>query len=184
MGTEIERRFLVRGNAWRNLGKPTRIAQGYLGDSTERVVRIRTAGPEAYITIKSAATGISRLEYEYPIPLKDANELLERLCLKPLIVKTRHEIPYAGKIWQLDEYHEPRNDLVVAEIELTDPDEAIDLPPWIGEEVSGNPDYYNHTMVTHYRKDTPTIGRTHSGRCGKPQQEDREGPGAKRVSHA
>jgi adenylate cyclase len=151
MGTEIERKFLVKGDAWRRLGTPIRIAQGYLGDSIERVVRVRTAGEAAYITVKGLNTGIARLEYEYSIPLIDANEMLERLCLKPLIVKTRWNVHHAGSLWQVDEYHEPRSDLVVAEIELARVDETFELPPWIGEEVSGNPAYYNHTMVTGLR---------------------------------
>ncbi len=148
MGIEIERKFLVNSDAWRRLGTPIRIAQGYLGHSTERVVRVRTAGEQAFLTVKGINTGITRLEYEYPIPLEDANEMLERLCLKPLIVKTRWNVRHAGSLWQVDEYHEPRSDLVVAEIELSSADETFELPPWIGEEVSGNPAYYNHTMVT------------------------------------
>jgi adenylate cyclase len=151
MGTEIERKFLVKGDDWRRLGTPIRIVQGYLGDSIERVVRVRTAGDEAYITVKGLNSGITRLEYEYSIPLKDANEMLERLCLKPLIVKTRWDVHHAGSLWQVDEYHEPRSDLVVAEIELASVDETFELPSWIGEEVSGNPAYYNHTMVTGLR---------------------------------
>lgn len=147
MGIEIERKFLVKGEDWRRFGTPIRIAQGYLGDSIERVVRVRTAGELGYITVKGINTGISRLEYEYSIPLNDANEMLERLCLRPLIVKTRWVVYHAGSRWDVDEYHEPRNDLVVAEIELASADEAFELPPWVGEEVSGNPAYYNHTMV-------------------------------------
>ena len=147
MGIEIERKFLVEGDDWRKLGTPIRIAQGYLGDSIDRVVRVRTSGEEGFITVKSIDTGITRLEYEYSIPLQDANEMLERLCLRPLIVKTRWVVRHAGSLWQVDEYHEPRSDLVVAEIELASVDETFDLPPWIGEEVSGNPAYYNHTMV-------------------------------------
>jgi adenylate cyclase len=147
MGIEIERKFLVKGDDWRKLGTPIRIAQGYLGDSIDRVVRVRTAGEEGYITVKGINTGITRLEYEYSVPLKDANEMLERLCLRPLIVKTRWVVRHAGSLWQVDEYHEPRNNLVVAEIELASVDEAFELPPWIGEEVSGNSAYYNHTMV-------------------------------------
>ena len=147
MGIEIERKFLVKGDEWRKLGTPMRIAQGYLGDAIDRVVRVRTAGEGGYITVKGINTGITRLEYEYSIPLKDANEMLERLCLRPLIVKTRWLVRHAGSLWQVDEYHEPRNDLVVAEIELASVDETFELPPWIGEEVSGNPAYYNHTMV-------------------------------------
>jgi adenylate cyclase len=151
MGTEIERKFLVKGDDWKRLGTPIKIAQGYLGESIERVVRIRTAGELAYITVKGLSSGIARLEYEYPIPLNDANEMLERLCLKPLIVKTRWELVHAGRLWQVDEYHEPRSDLVVAEIELASVDQTFEVPAWIGEEVSGNPAYYNHTMVTAFR---------------------------------
>jgi adenylate cyclase len=147
MGIEIERKFLVKGDEWRKLGTPIRIAQGYLGDSVDRVVRVRTAGEDGFITVKGINSGIARLEYEYSIPLKDANEMLERLCLRPLIVKTRWLVRHAGSLWQVDEYHEPRSDLVVAEIELASVDETFELPPWIGEEVSGNPAYYNHTMV-------------------------------------
>jgi adenylate cyclase len=99
------------------------------------------------MTGKGINTGITRLEYEYSIPLKDANEMLERLCLRPLIVKTRWVVRHAGSLWQVDEFHEPRSDLVVAEIELASVDESFELPPWIGEEVSGNPAYYNHTMI-------------------------------------
>lgn len=152
MGTEIERKFRVKGTEWRRSGTSVRIAQGYLGDSIERVVRVRTAGAEAFITVKGLTQGISRLEYEYPIPLQDANEMLERLCLKPLIVKTRYTVSHAGAIWHVDEYHEPRSDLIIAEIELNTVDESFEHPPWLGEEVSGNPAYYNHTMVTGYRK--------------------------------
>jgi adenylate cyclase len=151
MGIEIERKFLVKSDDWRKLGAPIRIAQGYLGDSIERVVRVRTAGEAGYITVKGINSGITRLEYEYSIPLKDANEMLERLCLRPLIVKTRWTVRHTGSLWQVDEYHEPRSDLVVAEIELASVDETFELPPWIGEEVSGNPAYYNHTMVTAVR---------------------------------
>jgi adenylate cyclase len=153
MGVEIERKFLVKGDEWRTLGTPIRIAQGYLGDSIERVVRVRTAGEDAYITVKGINSGITRLEYEYSIPLKDANEMLEQLCLRPLIVKTRWVVSHAGSVWQVDEYHEPRSDLVLAEIELASVDETFELPPWIGEEVSGNAAYYNHTMVTSPVKD-------------------------------
>jgi adenylate cyclase len=148
VSTEIERKFLVKDDTWRTLGTRTRIVQGYLSGSIERVVRIRTADEAAFLTIKGLTRGISRLEYEYPIPFDEANEMLERLCLKPLIVKTRHRIVHAGSVWEVDDYHAPREGLVVAEIELRSVDETFEVPPWIGAEVSGNPAYYNHTMVT------------------------------------
>ena len=147
MGIEIERKFLVKGDEWRRLGTPTRMVQGYLGDSIERVVRVRICGEQGFITVKGINTDITRLEYEYSIPLNDATEMLERLCLKPLIVKTRWAVHHAGSLWQVDEYHEPRSDLVLAEIELASVEETFELPSWIGEEVSANPAYYNHTMV-------------------------------------
>jgi adenylate cyclase len=146
MGIEIERKFLVAGSGWRS-GQPVQLKQGYLTRSNERVVRIRTEDEQAFITVKGAATGISRAEYEYPIPYEDAVALLEHLCLKPLIVKTRYLVPHAGFTWHVDEYHEPRADLVVAEIELARIDEPFELPDWIGAEVSGDPAYYNHNMI-------------------------------------
>jgi adenylate cyclase len=147
MGTEIERKFLVSGDDWRRQGTPVRMTQGYLTRSNERVVRIRTQDDDAFITVKGAPSGIARAEYEYPIPLEDAREMLSQLCLKPLIVKTRYRIVHAGFTWEVDEYHAPRADLVVAEIELSRIDEPFERPSWIGEEVSGNPAYYNHNML-------------------------------------
>ena len=147
MGTEIERKFLVEGDEWRRLGRPTPMTQGYLTNSSDRVVRIRTAGDEAFITVKSKAVGISRAEYEYAIPVDDAREMLRELCLKPLIVKTRYELLHAGHTWQVDEYHEPRVALIVAEIELSRIDEHFERPPWLGKEVSDDPAYYNHNML-------------------------------------
>jgi adenylate cyclase len=147
MGTEIERKFLVRNEDWRGQGRPIRLAQGYLSRSNERVVRIRTADDEAFITVKGVPTGISRAEYEYSIPLEDAREMLSRLCIKPLIVKTRHVINHAGATWYVDEYQEPRADLIVAEIELSEVDEAFERPTWLGAEVSADPAYSNHNML-------------------------------------
>lgn len=147
MALEIERKFLVIGDAWRQVGTPIRMEQGYLTTSSDRVVRIRTADDQAFITVKSKAVGISRSEYEYCIPLEDAKEMLRELCVKPLIVKTRYVIVHAGSIWHVDEYHEPRAGLTIAEIELTHVDAGFERPSWLGEEVSGNPAYYNHNML-------------------------------------
>ena len=147
MGTEIERKFLVINDDWRRQGHPVRMTQGYLTRANDRVVRVRTADEQAWITVKGIATGISRAEYEYPIPLADAREMLQQLCLKPLIIKTRYLVTHAGFIWHVDEYHEPRADLIVAEIELDRVDEAFERPAWLGAEVSGNPAYYNHNML-------------------------------------
>ena len=147
MGTEIERKFLVIGGEWRRQGRPARLSQGYLTRSNERVVRIRIANDQAFITVKGAPTGICRAEYEYPIPLVDAQQMLAALCIKPLIVKTRYLVLHAGLTWHVDEYHEPRAGLVIAEIELDRVDQSFERPHWIGAEVSGNPAYYNHNML-------------------------------------
>src|SRR5262245_12764661 len=104
MGIEIERKFLVVSDAWRASAQRVLIRQGYLSSDGERTVRIRVRGDEAFITIKGMPTGISRPEYEYPIPLGDANEMLGRLCLRPLIEKYRHHVWHAGLLWEVDEF--------------------------------------------------------------------------------
>jgi CYTH domain-containing protein len=105
------------------------------------------AGERAYITIKGLSAGISRLEFEYEIPLQDAVEMLETLSLEPIIDKHRSKIAHAGLVWEVDEFHGANEGLVVAEVELTSADEAFDLPPWVGEEVSGDPRYFNANLV-------------------------------------
>jgi adenylate cyclase len=147
MGVEIERKFLLAGDGWRGLGQPTLMRQGYLCSDPERTVRVRIEGERAVITIKSKATGASRGEWEYEIPVPDAAELLAGLCEQPLVEKTRHRIAHAGHVWEVDEFMGGNAGLVVAEIELAAEDEAFDRPDWIGVEVTGDKRYYNSSLI-------------------------------------
>ena len=147
MAREIERKFLVRDKRYRQLAEPISCRQGYLSTAKERIVRVRVEGDKAYLTVKGATSGIMRTEYEYEIPPSEAEEMLERLCEKPIIEKDRYEIEYDGMIWQVDEFHGPNEGLVVAEVQLDRQDQKITLPDWIGEEVSHEPKYFNSNLV-------------------------------------
>jgi CYTH domain-containing protein len=147
MGFEIERKFLLRNESWRidTVGIP--YTQGYISKEKEHTLRVRIAGEKAYITIKGAVEGISRPEFEYLIPIEDARELM-KLCKGPFIEKTRYQIPFDGLVWEVDEFHGENRGLIVAEVELTDPDQGVILPPWVGEEVTGDPRFYNSSLST------------------------------------
>jgi adenylate cyclase len=147
MGVEIERKFLLASDGWKGLGQPTLMRQGYLVADPVRTVRVRIEGERAVITIKSKSTGASRGEWEYEIPVPDAAELLDRLCEQPLVEKVRHRIDHAGHTWEVDEFQGENAGLVVAEIELGSEDEAFDKPDWIGREVTGDPRYYNSSLI-------------------------------------
>lgn len=149
MAVEIERKFLVAGDGWRHLADGVPYRQGYLSSLKERVVRVRTAGPDAFLTIKGLTSGMSRLEFEYAIPLDDATRMLDTLCERPLISKTRYRIPFGGFIWEVDEFQDENEGLILAELELPTADTAFERPPWIGEEVSGDPRYFNANLVQH-----------------------------------
>ena len=146
MGVEIERKFLLTGDGWRALGTAVPMRQGYLSSDKARVVRVRIEGDQAYLTIKSKSTGATRGEWEYPIPVLDAEELLA-LCDQPLVEKARRRIDYAGHVWEVDEFFGVNAGLVVAEIELDAEDAAFDKPEWIGEEVTDDPRYYNSSLI-------------------------------------
>jgi adenylate cyclase len=146
MPTEIERKFLVKNDDWRSLGTGTFYCQGYLLNSPSKTVRVRIAGEQAYVTIKGATTGITRAEYEYAIPVDQAQDLLQTLCEPPLIEKTRYRVEWGGLIWEIDEFNGENQGLIVAEVELADEHQAIALPEWIGEEVSHDPRYYNANL--------------------------------------
>lgn len=148
MAQEIERKFLVRTDEWRSLAKATRYRQGYLSSVKERVVRVRTIDDRGFLTIKGINEGLTRLEFEYDIPLADADSLLD-LCEKPIIEKTRTKIEIDGLIWEVDEFFGDNEGLIVAEVELEDEDQAFDKPSWIGEEVSGDPRYFNSNLIKH-----------------------------------
>jgi len=142
---EIERKFLVISNEYRNT-ESVRIRQGYVCSSDNRVVRVRTKGDHGYLTLKNATIGFARNEYEYEIPLADAIEMLDTMCRKPIIDKTRYLYKHAGHLWEIDEFHGRNEGLVVAEIELEKVDENFEKPDFIGEEVTGNPRYYNSNL--------------------------------------
>ncbi len=147
MGTEIERKFLVDTLLWRPADAGTRITQGYLCSEKGRTVRIRIFGDEARLTVKGATDGISRAEYEYPIPAADAREILERLCERPFIDKTRYLAAFAGRTWEVDVFHGDNEGLVMAEIELDSADATVELPPWAWKEVSDDPRYFNSKLA-------------------------------------
>ncbi|MGV7210017.1 CYTH domain-containing protein [Oxalobacteraceae bacterium A2-2] len=149
MGVEIERKFLLRGEAWRTLGEPVLLRQGYLSSQRERVVRVRIEGGRGVLTIKGANQGASRGEWEYEIPVAEAAELLDRLCERPLIEKYRRRIAHGGHVWEVDEFLGENAGLAVAEIELSAEDEAFDKPDWAGEEVTADVRYLNSNLIKH-----------------------------------
>ena len=146
MAIEIERKFLVLGNAWRT-GSGTRICQGYLNRDKARTVRVRIAGDQAYMTVKGANQGNTRAEFEYAIPVADAEQLLT-LCDGPTVDKVRHKIPQGEHMWEVDEFLGQNAGLVVAEIELASEDEVFAKPPWVGREVSDDARYFNSQLAT------------------------------------
>ncbi|HIK04823.1 MAG TPA: CYTH domain-containing protein [Trichormus sp. M33_DOE_039] len=148
MAKEIERKFLVTDDTWRQLAEGSLYRQGYIA-SQGATVRVRIAGNQGYLTIKGPTVNYSRSEFEYPIPLADAQEMLDTLCVRPLIEKTRYKINLNGLVWEVDEFAGANQGLILAEVELTDESQQIELPNWIGEEVSGDPKYYNSYLVKH-----------------------------------
>ena len=146
MSKEIERKFLVREDAWRT-DNGTLIRQGYLHNDVNGTVRVRTKGERAYFTIKGGMTGITRTEFEYEIPIYEANEILDELCQKPLIEKIRHELKLGEFIWEIDEFLGENAGLVVAEIELEDENQEFPRPDWLGDEVSQDARYLNANLV-------------------------------------
>jgi len=148
MAQEIERKFLVKGDTWRT-GHGTLIRQGYLHNEPDGTVRVRTKGERAYLTIKSGTTGITRLEFEYEIPIVEANQILNELCQEPLIEKVRYETNLDGFTWEIDEFLGENAGLVVAEIELEDENQEFTKPDWLGDEVSEDMRYQNANLVKH-----------------------------------
>lgn len=163
MAIEIERKFLLSNQRWRQqVVRTVTMCQGYLqqlplqqgayGASTSEnnaSIRVRVSDDKAYLNIKSATIGIVRQEYEYQIPVADANEILKNLCVGPLIEKNRHFVKYADHMWEIDEFSGDNAGLIVAEIELTNENEAFERPDWIGEEVSQDSRYYNVFLSSH-----------------------------------
>ncbi len=153
MGQEIERKFLVKGDAWRKSASGIRYRQGYLSTAKKRTVRVRVAGESAWLTVKGENQGAVRSEFEYEIPLIDAEQLLDELCKRPLIEKIRYHIPAGQLTWEVDEFFGENAGLIVAEVELYSPEQEIDLPSWVGEEVTEDPRYYNANLIKNPFKD-------------------------------
>lgn len=149
MGKEIERKFLVKGEEWKKGAKGTVYRQGYLSSAKERVVRVRTIEDKGFLTIKGITKGVSRSEFEYEISAEDAGIMLDGICEKPLIEKKRYKVPVGGLVFEVDEFFGENAGLVVAEVELQDENQKIDLPAWVGDEVSGDPRYFNSNLIKH-----------------------------------
>lgn len=154
MGKEIERKFLVNDRKWEALDKsqPQLYRQGYFTTNPGKSIRIRYSGDHAFLTIKSEPAQLSRSEFEYEIPVKDALELLDHFCDAEL-EKYRYIIVHQNKKWEVDVFLKENEGLIMAEIELKTPDEIVNLPVWIEKEVTGEHKYYNANLVTNpYRK--------------------------------
>ena len=148
MPVEIERKFLVRNDAWwPHVSRSRKIRQGYLGPLSKASVRVRIDGEKANLNIKSATLGMQRSEYEYSIPMKDAIEMLDNLCEGPQIDKNRHIVIFGDHTWEIDEFFGDNLGLIMAEIELDDPDERFEIPDWLGVEVTEDERYYNVNLV-------------------------------------
>lgn len=154
MAIEIERKFLLKDNSWRDeASDPVRYRQGYLTGSDKSSVRVRIQGDKAYLNIKSATLGITRQEYEYAIPIDEAEKILDDLCNKPLIEKDRYLVQRGDHEWEIDEFLGDNEGLIVAEVELQSENEIFEKPSWLAEEVSDDQRYYNVCLVTHPYKD-------------------------------
>jgi CYTH domain-containing protein len=148
MGIEIERKFLVK-QLPPDLSPGLVICQGYMVNQRDRVVRIRTKGNKGFLTIKGKTIHTWRREFEYEIPLTDAQQMLDLFCEPPLVEKTRFKIEFKGFEWVIDRFAGKNLGLVVAEIELDHESQAFETPPWAGEEVSHDPRYYNSNLIEH-----------------------------------
>jgi adenylate cyclase len=148
MATETERKFLVKGEFRHLAKKELKITQAYLSIDPVKTVRIRMSDDKAYITIKgrSAGKSITRNEWEFPVPLSDAIEMM-KICLAGIIIKTRFLVPSGSHTYEVDVFHDKNDGLIIAEIELTSEDEKFEIPEWLGEEVTGNPAYYNSNLI-------------------------------------
>jgi adenylate cyclase len=149
MGQEIERKFLVTCDSWRTQASGQRLCQGYIPTQDTRTVRVRVSGTQGYLTLKGPAVGMVRSEFEYPIPLEDAETILSTLCHPPLIEKIRYRIPIDDVVWEVDEFLGANAGLILAEVELVSLDQTITLPDWVGEEVTYDQRYSNSNLARH-----------------------------------
>lgn len=149
MGLEIERKFLVRKDLWQKPEGGVRFRQGYVDTKNGTTVRVRVAGSRAYVTFKDHAVGLTRHEFEYEIPVADAETILETMCVKPLVEKVRYRTPAAepGLVWEVDEFLGANAPLVTAEIELPAEDTPFAKPEWLGDDVSSDHRYKNNNLA-------------------------------------
>ena len=158
MAREIERKFLLRNQEWKKQAyQKTRFAQGYLNDITEATakssVRVRLEGDKANMNIKSLEIGLSRDEYEYEIPYDEGRRMLNTLAVGPVIEKDRYLVRFGNHVWEIDEFFGDNAGLVVAEVELVSEEEQIELPSWVGQEVTNEAKFYNVSLSKHPYKD-------------------------------
>jgi CYTH domain-containing protein len=148
MAIEIERKFLVRDDTWQSAADPGQLlCQGYIAHGQDSSVRVRLAGERAFLTIKGTHAGLSRPEFEYEIPVTEAQDMLRMFCPQPLLTKTRYRVPHEGMVWEIDVFSGHATGLVLAEVELTHADQAIAIPRWAGREVTDDPRYRNSSIV-------------------------------------
>lgn len=157
MALEIERKYLVAKDSWKaRASAGERFVQGYLCGDGPASVRVRIEGERANINIKATVVGAARAEYEYPVPLADAREMLAELCIAAPVEKTRHRVPHGHHTWEIDVFEGANAGLVVTEIELQSADEVFDMPDWVGREVTHDKNYYNHALAIHPYRDWNT----------------------------
>lgn len=148
MGMEIEHKFLVKDDSYKAMSaSQSDIRQGFLSRDPERTVRVRVRDTQGFITVKGKGQGASHPEFEYPVPVQDAIAMLS-MCQPPIIHKTRHIVMHEGNRWEVDEFHDTLQGLVIAELEVPSEDYTFDLPPFVGQEVTGDRRYYNSQLGT------------------------------------
>ncbi len=149
MPTEIERKFLVTGDGWKaDVVDTTRMRQGYFETGPMSTVRVRIEGERAVLTIKGPTVGISRAEYEYEIPMEDACQMLDIFCTDRQVEKVRYDVDFGAMVWEVDVFEGANQGLVLAEVELERPDQSVELPAWVGEDVSQDSRYRNACLAT------------------------------------
>lgn len=148
MPQEIERKFLLKNDDWRNLSQEVQhYQQGYIRTKNHSTVRVRIAGEKGYLTLKGKSKGMTRSEYEYEIPLEQAREILQELCDQPPISKNRYKLYLGENLWEIDEFLGDNQGLILAEIELKDEKQTLELPQWIKKEVTTDARYYNSNLA-------------------------------------
>ncbi len=150
MAVEIEKKYLVINDLWKKVNpRAHRCKQGYIMADPSCSIRVRLTDERAFLAIKKQKKGLARWEFEYEIPMSDAEEMLNNLCTSPLIEKARYLVPFAGHIWEIDVFAGQNKGLVVAEVELQQENEIIQIPAWLGPEVTNDPRYLNINLVKH-----------------------------------